>query len=100
MREVDRPDRKLARRRARLSVEIADLEALLTPLVGAINPALTAAHGVGTDVAGQLLSPPGTTPTGCVPRPRSPSAASNGSSPASSTTCSPHRRQFEPRDDP
>jgi transposase len=47
--------RSLARRHQQLSVEITDLDELLEPLVAAINPALVAAHGVGTDVAGQLL---------------------------------------------
>jgi len=45
----------LARRHQQLSVEIADLDELLEPLVAAINPALVAANGVGTEVAGQLL---------------------------------------------
>jgi hypothetical protein len=31
--------------------------------------------GVGTEVAAQLVTPPGTTPTGCAPRPPSPSSA-------------------------
>lgn len=47
--------RSLARRHQQLSVEIADLDELLEPLVAAINPALVAANGVGTEVAGQLL---------------------------------------------
>ncbi|WP_432873078.1 IS110 family transposase [Microbispora rosea] len=47
--------RSLARRHQQLSAEIADLDELLQPLVAAINPRLVAAHGVGTDVAGQLL---------------------------------------------
>ena len=47
--------RSLARRHQQLSVEITDLDELLEPLVAAINPDLVAAHGVGTDVAGQLL---------------------------------------------
>jgi transposase len=47
--------RCLARRHQQLTVEIADLDELLEPLVAAINPALVAAHGVGTDTAGQLL---------------------------------------------
>ncbi|MGY1806417.1 IS110 family transposase [Blastococcus sp. SYSU D00669] len=54
--------RSLARRHARLSEEIDDLDTLLTPLVGAINPALAAAHGVGADVAGQLLVTAGDNP--------------------------------------
>ncbi len=47
--------RSLARRHQQLSVEITDLDALLEPLVAAINPGLLAARGVGTEVAGQLL---------------------------------------------
>lgn len=47
--------RSLARRHQALSVEIADLEELLVPLVAAINPQLLALKGVGTEVAGQLL---------------------------------------------
>jgi transposase len=47
--------RSLACRHQQLSVEIADLDELLEPLVAAINPGLVAANGVGTDVAGQLL---------------------------------------------
>jgi len=47
--------RSLARRHQQLSVEIADLDELLEPLVAAINPDLVAVAGVGTDVAGQLL---------------------------------------------
>lgn len=47
--------RSLARRHQQLSAEIADLDELLEPLVAAINPGLLAAHGVGPDVAGQLL---------------------------------------------
>lgn len=47
--------RSLARRHQQLSAEITDLDELLDPLVAAICPALVAANGVGTDVAGQLL---------------------------------------------
>jgi transposase len=47
--------RSLARRHQQLSTEIADLDELLEPLVTAVSPALVAANGVGTDVAGQLL---------------------------------------------
>ncbi len=54
--------RVLARRHQQLSAEIAELDALLTPLVAAINPALVALHGVATDVAGQLLVTAGDNP--------------------------------------
>ncbi|MBB5783350.1 IS110 family transposase [Nonomuraea jabiensis] len=47
--------RSLARRHQQLSAEIADLDELLDVLVMAINPRLIAAHGVGTEIAGQLL---------------------------------------------
>jgi transposase len=47
--------RSLARRHQQLTTEINDLDELLDPLVAAVNPALVAAYGVGTDVAGQLL---------------------------------------------
>jgi len=47
--------RSLARRHAALSAELADLDALIAPLVAAINPDLIALHGVGPDTAGQLL---------------------------------------------
>ena len=47
--------RSLARRHQQFTIEIADLDELLDPLVAAISPSLVAAHGVGTDVAGQLL---------------------------------------------
>ena len=36
-------------------MEITDLDALITPLVRAINPTLLDLNGVGPDVAGQLL---------------------------------------------
>ena len=54
--------RSLARRHANLTTEIADLDRLIEPLVAAINPALTAAYGVGADCAGQLLVTAGQNP--------------------------------------
>jgi transposase len=51
--------RSLARRHQQLTTEITDLDELLEPLVAAINPSLVAANGVGTDVAGQLLTTAG-----------------------------------------
>lgn len=54
--------RSLARRHRQLCEEIADLEALIAPLVTAINPALLALPGVGPDVAGQLLVTAGQNP--------------------------------------
>ena len=46
----------------RTAAQAGWLDALLTPLVAQINPALTAANGVGTDVAGQLLVTAGDNP--------------------------------------
>ena len=54
--------RSLARRHRELTAEIDDLEALIAPLVAVINPALAAMHGVGPDVAGQLLVTAGENP--------------------------------------
>ena len=54
--------RTLARRHAQLATEIDELDAQLAPLVRQINPALTDANGVGTDVAGQLLATAGDNP--------------------------------------
>lgn len=47
--------RALARRHTALTAEIAELDALIGPLVEAINPELLERTGVGADVAGQLL---------------------------------------------
>ena len=47
--------RHLARRHHALSEEIAELDALIGPLVAQINPGLLEQTGVGADVAGQLL---------------------------------------------
>jgi len=47
--------RALARRHAALTQEINELDALIEPLVAALNPALLALNGVGPDTAGQLL---------------------------------------------
>ncbi|WP_409333309.1 IS110 family transposase [Trujillonella humicola] len=47
--------RALARRHQALTEELDDLDALIGPLVTAINPDLMARTGVGADVAGQLL---------------------------------------------
>jgi transposase len=54
--------RSLARRHQRLTEEITDLDELIGPLVAQINPALVQAHGVGPDVAGQLLVTAGDNP--------------------------------------
>jgi transposase len=54
--------RALARRHQQLSVEIDELDALIGPLVTAINPTLIGLSGVGTDVAGQLLVTAGDNP--------------------------------------
>lgn len=47
--------RSLARRHGALTQEIAELDAVIAPLVKDINPALLELNGVGPDVAGQLL---------------------------------------------
>ncbi|MFF2489074.1 IS110 family transposase [Microbacterium sp. NPDC058062] len=54
--------RALARRHQSLTAEIAELDALIAPLVAGINPHLLALNGVGTDVAGQLLVTAGENP--------------------------------------
>jgi transposase len=54
--------RSLARRHQHLTTEIAELDSLITPLVAAINPALVALLGVGTDTAAQLLVTAGENP--------------------------------------
>jgi transposase len=54
--------RSLARRHQQLTTDIAELDALIAPLVTAINPRLIAAHGIGPDVAGQLLVTAGDNP--------------------------------------
>ena len=54
--------RSLARRHQHLSEEITDLDALIEPLVTAINPRLIAAKGICPDVAGQLLVTAGDNP--------------------------------------
>lgn len=55
--------RSLARRHQHLTHEIADLDALIAPLVAQINPHLSTLNGVGPDVAGQLLVTAGDNPT-------------------------------------
>jgi len=52
-------------------VEIDELDALIGPLVTAINPTLMGLSGVGTDVAGQLLVTAGDNPSGYTARRRS-----------------------------
>lgn len=47
--------RHLARRHVRLTEEITEFDALIQPLVAAINPALLQLHGVRPDITGQLL---------------------------------------------
>lgn len=54
--------RALARRHQSLTAEIAELDALIDPLVADINPRLLALNGVGADVAGQLLVTAGENP--------------------------------------
>jgi transposase len=47
--------RSLARRHQQLTCEITALDKLITPLIKAVNPKLLERHGVGPDVAGQML---------------------------------------------
>jgi transposase len=54
--------RLLAKRVLELEDELAELKAILTPLVAAAAPALVARHGVGTDTAGALLVAAGDNP--------------------------------------
>ncbi len=54
--------RRLARRHRQLTVEIAEVDADLTPLISLTAPALLALHGVGVEVAGQLLVTAGDNP--------------------------------------
>jgi transposase len=54
--------RQLARRHAALTQEIADLDALLQPLVEEANPGLLQVHGIGPEVAAQLLTTAGDNP--------------------------------------
>ena len=54
--------RTLARRWQQLTDEISDLDALILPLVAALNPDLLARHSIGPDTAGQLLVTAGNNP--------------------------------------
>jgi transposase len=54
--------RTLARRHTELTGELTDLDELIHPLVAQANPALLAVHGVGPEVAAQLLITAGDNP--------------------------------------
>jgi transposase len=54
--------RLLGRRVLELEAELADLKAILKPLVAATAPGLVGRHGVGTDTAGALLVAAGDNP--------------------------------------
>ncbi len=54
--------RALARRHTELTGELADLDALIHPLVTQANAALLQVHGVGPEVAAQLLTTAGDNP--------------------------------------
>lgn len=60
--------RELARRWQLLDAEVGRLDGELDRLVAQAAPQLPALLGVDTDVAGALLSPPATTPSGCAAR--------------------------------
>ena len=55
--------RSLARTYRHLSDQIAELDALITPLIRVINPTILDVHGLGPDTAGQLLVTAGSNPT-------------------------------------
>jgi transposase len=55
--------KSLARRILELNDEIADLDQLITTLVGELAPQLLAATGIGVETAGQLLVTAGDNPT-------------------------------------
>ncbi len=82
----------LARRILELDDEIADLDQLITTLVGELAPRLVAATGIGVETAGQLLTTAGDNPQ----RLRSEAAFAMGCGvaplPASSGTTQRHRR--------
>ena len=67
--------RTLARRWQQLQAELDQLDTQLQALVTSAAPTLVALPGVGIDTAGQLLSPPVTTPSGYAQRPPSPICA-------------------------
>lgn len=54
--------RSLARRIVELTDEIANLDALIEPLVARLAPRLMAAPGIGTEIAGQMLVTAGDNP--------------------------------------
>jgi len=54
--------RSLARHYQQLTADIAELDALLEPLVAALNPTLPTRPGIGVDAAGQLLVTAGDNP--------------------------------------
>jgi transposase len=54
--------RSLARRWQALTEDLTELDAVITPLVAALNPTLLARNGVGADTAGQLLVTAGNNP--------------------------------------
>ncbi len=56
----------LAHRVADLEAEIAELDAMITPLLKEAAPELLGVYGVGIDTAAALWSPPATTPSACI----------------------------------
>jgi hypothetical protein len=73
----------LARRAITLEEEIAEIDAILKPLVKETAPELVATLGIGTDAASALLVTAATTPDGCTARrPSRTSAAPRRSMPA------------------
>jgi len=64
--------RQLGQRYQALDAELAALDAELDRLTAQAAPRLRQLCGVGPEIAGHCWSPPGTTRSGCVARPRSP----------------------------
>ncbi len=63
--------RMLARRAFALQAEIAELDAILEPLVAETAPALIARPGIGTETASALLVAAGETPNHSATKPPS-----------------------------
>lgn len=67
--------RRLARRYQALDEEVREADREIGPLVTRAAPRLIALPGIGPETAGQLLTSAGDTPTGCAPKPPSPTSA-------------------------